>query len=195
MVDRPEPPVARRDLPFERRVPRGIELLGGRIDHQYRWIRENGALRTLRRLVLDILVPQTLSGATGDFLRQIDCVNSSYCVAVGGSGLQAGFQPGIAPAAAGWDGSRWSAVATSAPEVIVSILDGVSCAGLSECFAGGFGITPSDRSVDIQSLLEKFDLAPGYSLAGSDGGTFNFGSAKFRRFDERAAAWMLRWSP
>ena len=121
----------------------------------------------------------TLSGASGDFLRQIDCVSSSYCVAVGGSGLQAGFQPGIAPAAAGWNGSRWSAVETAAPGVIVSILDGVSCAGLSECFAGGFGITPSDQKVDVQSLLEKLDLAQGYSLAGSDGGAFSFGSSGF----------------
>jgi hypothetical protein len=51
----------------------------------------------------------SLSGATGDFLRQIDCVSSSYCVAVGASGLQAGFQPGMEAAAAGWNGSRSSA--------------------------------------------------------------------------------------
>jgi hypothetical protein len=121
----------------------------------------------------------SLSGSGGDFLRQVDCVSSSDCVAVGGSGLQNGFQPDNAPAAAGWNGSEWSSVATGRPAAFASMLDSVGCAGRSACFAGGFSLTPSGQTVDFHALFEKLDLPQGYSIAGSDGGAFSFGAAPF----------------
>ena len=121
----------------------------------------------------------SLSGSGGDFLRQVDCVNTSDCVAVGGSGLQAGLAQGMEPLAVGWNGSSWSGFATSRTTAFATMLDGVSCAGLSECFAGGFDINPSGQGIAIQGLLERLDLPQGYSLAGSDGGAFSFGSAGF----------------
>ncbi len=121
----------------------------------------------------------SLSGSGGDFLRQIDCVNSSDCVAVGASGLLAGFKKGIVPAAAGWNGSAWSSVSTTQPSAYIAMLAGVSCAGRSECFATGFEVNPSGSNVVINGMVQRLQLPKGYSLAGSDGGVFSFGSARF----------------
>ena len=121
----------------------------------------------------------SLSGSPGDFLRQVDCVNASDCVAVGASGLQGGIAKGMEPAAAGWNGSSWSSVATTKPTAFASMLDSVSCGSLSECFAGGFDLDPSGQGVAFRALLERLDLPQGYSLTGSDGGAFSFGSARF----------------
>jgi hypothetical protein len=121
----------------------------------------------------------SLSGTGGDFLRQVDCVSSSDCVAVGGSGLQTGFGQGITPAAVGWNGSQWSSAATGKPEAVAAMLASVGCAGRSACFAGGFGLTSAGQGVDVHSLSERLDLAQGYSLGASDGGVFGFGAATF----------------
>ena len=45
--------------------------------------------------------------------------------------------------------------------------------------AAGFGLNSAGKGLDFEGLTEKLGLPQGYSLAGSDGGVFNFGDARF----------------
>jgi hypothetical protein len=115
---------------------------------------------------------------TGDFLRQVTCLNASYCLAAGSSGLENGFGGGVEPAAAVWNGSEWSGTSVTGSYVI-GMSGGIACAGRARCFISGFTLNPDNNGLNSFTLLEQLVLSPGYRLTASDGGVFNFGSDEF----------------
>jgi hypothetical protein len=124
----------------------------------------------------------TISGfpdPTGDFLRQVTCLNASYCLAAGSSGLENGFGRGVEPAAAVWNGSEWSGTSVTGSYTL-GMSGGIACAGRARCFVSGFTLNPDNNGLNASTLLEQLELPAGYRLTASDGGVFNFGSDEFR---------------
>jgi hypothetical protein len=76
------------------------------------------------------------AGTTGAYLLGVACASAKACTATGGA-TGAGRKPVTVGEA--WNGSRWSAEATTEPTgSAAATLSGVSCAAVNACVAGGF---------------------------------------------------------
>ena len=128
------------------------------------------------------IVPSpTPAGATGAFLRSVDCVDVSDCWAVGNTATPTGTGQGVLTEQ--WNGSTWSVEASGAAPAAYSQLNSVSCTSASDCWAvGTAGPTVETSTVPNlpggpgdQGLIEQWNgstwsVVPSYQPATSGGG-------------------------
>jgi len=123
-----------------------------------------------------------LEGPAGELIHEITCVNASDCEVVGSSGLEQGYQPGVEPIAAAWNGSAWSSVPV-AGTFPIGLLNSVACAGSAQCFSVGANVNLGNNTT-FAGILEQLGLSQGYWFTGSDGGVFSFGNSAFSGSEE-----------
>jgi hypothetical protein len=84
-------------------------------------------------------------------LNGVSCVGTSNCVAVGDSISASGSERTLIE---GWDGTRWSVIASPSPSGGGSSLSGVTCLEASSCFSIGEQ-APSQQM--LRTLVEQWD--------------------------------------
>jgi hypothetical protein len=117
-------------------------------------------------------------------LYGVSCTSASFCFAVGGWDLLAGFSPNITLTEV-WDGTSWSIVTSPTPNVTNNrggaLVFGVDCLSASFCMAVGetagpdspcplcpFGIGISEPAPLLSTLIEKWD-GTSWSIISSPG--------------------------
>jgi len=120
--------------------------------------------------------------AANDLLTDVSCLSATACWAVGIYGLVSGGQGAPSSFVEQWNGSTWS-VQPSPDVTALGYLNGVACVGGTGCVAVGFAGTNISNSLTVQTMVEQMVLPPagnqGVLLAGTDGGVFTFGTARF----------------
>jgi hypothetical protein len=113
-----------------------------------------------------------VSSTEDDNLASVDCFGPTTCSAVGQSNDPTA---GFVPLAAVWDGSSWTAVATTnvAPNNTQTGAQAVSCIANADCTAVG---TTNEAGTTSPFVMEAPIARSGYRFVASDGGVFNYGS-------------------